>query len=170
MSRGICLRLRLPNRLAVGPFFLLGLCAWVGPALYMFVPFSHAGNQIDRIWWAFGILEGSFAWLFRHHFTGKLVSQLLKSYLTLVSGGSVIAGVFALVRWVGLTTFEPELSDGSCVPSGLETPLRMLIFEVMNGICALPTLLFLGSLTAGGLFLRTKNSVSNCEPEVVHQN
>ena len=163
------MRLRLPNRSAVGHFFLLGLCAWFGPALYMFVPFSHAGFQIEKIWWAYGILEGSLAWLFRHHFRGKLVTQLMKSYLTIVSAGCLISGVFAIARWAGITRFEPKLVDGGCEIVGLETPLHMLIFEVMNAICALPTLLFLGSLTAGGFFVSTKSSLSIREPGVVDQ-
>ncbi len=163
------MRLRLPNRSAVGQFFLLGLCAWVGPALYMFVPFSHAGFQIEKIWWAYGILEGSLAWLFRQHFKGKLITQLAKSYLTIVSAGCMISGVFVTARWVGITTFEPKLVDGGCEIVGLETPVLMLQFELINGICALPTLRFLGSLTAGGFFVSRKKSVSIREPRVVNQ-
>ncbi len=163
------MRLRLPSRSAVGQFFLLGLCAWVGPALYMFVPFSHAGFQIGKIWWAYGILEGSLAWLFRHRFSGKLITQLAKSYLTIVSAGCMISGVFVIARWAGITRFEPMLVDGGCEIVGLETPVLMMQFELINGICALPTLLFLGSLTAGGFFVSTKGSGSIRKPGVVNQ-
>ena len=72
-------------------------------------------------------------------------------------------------RWVGITTFEPKLVDGGCEIVGLETPVLMLQFELINGICALPTLLFLGSLTAGGFFVSRKKSVSIREPRVVNQ-
>ncbi len=126
---------------------MLGFCAWLGPLLYIFLPFSHGGNQIEKIWWSFGILEGTFAWFFRGLFVGKLIAQSSKSYLTLMLGGVCIAGGFSLARVSGLTSFEPWLRDGGCLPVGLNTPVAMLQFEVLNGITAIPTLIFLGLAT-----------------------
>jgi hypothetical protein len=81
----------------------------------------------------------------------------------------MISGVFVIARWAGITRFEPMLVDGGCEIVGLETPVLMMQFELINGICALPTLLFLGSLTAGGFFVSTKGSGSIRKPGVVNQ-
>jgi hypothetical protein len=127
---------------------VLGLCAWFGPLLYIFLPFSHGGNQIEKIWWSFGILEGTFAWFCRGWFGGKLVPQLTKSYLTLILGAICIASGFSLARASGVTAFAPWLRDGGCLPVGLDTPVAVLQFEVENAFTAVPTLVILGLVTS----------------------
>ncbi|MEI7576095.1 MAG: hypothetical protein WCK51_04320 [Armatimonadota bacterium] len=139
------MRLRFPTKTEIYRFSGLGLCAWTGPLVYIFAPFSHSGNILGNIWWCFGILEGTFAWFFRSEFTGTPFFQSVKSYVTLIAAGVSLAGVVALSQAFGLTIFEPMLWDGGCEPISLDTPLAMLQFQVINAVVAIPTLVLLVS-------------------------
>ena len=150
------MRLRRPNKRIALQFLAVGLASWCGPVLYL-MTWPHSGNALGSIWWAFGVLDGVLVWVLRRAFRGKWLLQIVKAYAALVVGGSLTAGIVPLLKLARVTEYEVWLHDGSCLPVGLNTPISMLEFLILNMIVGLPVALGLAVLIPAG---RSANSPS----------